>query len=105
MKTILQALKDEIAYPVGEGLLENKLICRGLNGNEEYNRDVALSHEFKGAVADSLYSLIESPSFSEADTSISLSDKTLILQKVNALYNSIGEEEVRLGSQPAVYIC
>lgn len=103
MKTIGQALVDEIHYPISVGMIENKLIMRGLDYEGEFDIDVAKSSAFKGAVADCLYSLIEAPNISEADKSISLSDKSLILNKVNALYKSIGEQEKCLAT-PRVYI-
>ena len=103
MKTVGQALIDEIHYPISVGMIENKLIMRGLAFDDEFGIEVATSKEFIGAVADCLYSLIEAPNFSEADKSISLSDKSLILKKVNALYKSIGEKEMSLDS-PMVYI-
>lgn len=103
MKTVGQALIDEMHYPVSIGMIENKLIMRGLSFEDEFCIEVATSNEFRGAVADCLYSLIEAPNFSEADKSISLSDKSLILKKANALYKSIGEQEKTLDA-PIVYI-
>lgn len=103
MKTIKQALLDEIHYPLRESFVENKMIFRGFDENGEFTFEVANSNEFKGCVADCLYSLIEAPNFSEADTSISLSDKQLILRKANAIYKAIGEEEKML-DEPMVYI-
>lgn len=103
MKTIGQALIDEIHYPISVGMIENKLIMRGLCFEDEFDMEVARSTAFTGAVADCLYSLIEAPNFSEADKSISLSDKSLILEKVNALYESIGEQEKALAA-PRVFI-
>lgn len=104
MKTIQQALIDEIHFPIGIGIIENKIILRGLIPEDEYSMEVAKSNSFIGAVADCLYSLISAPNFSEADKSFSLSDKSLILKKVNSLYNSIGESSVALDEKPIVYI-
>lgn len=104
MKTITQALIDEIHYPIGSGIIENKMILRGLNADDEYDMEVAKSSAFIGAVADCLYSLISAPNFSEADKSFSLSDKNLILKKVNSLYSIIGEPSVALEGKPMVYI-
>lgn len=104
MKTIMQAIIDEIHYPIGSGIIENKLILRGLNADDEYNMEVAKSNAFIGAVADCLFSLISAPNFSEADKSFSLSDKALILRKVNSLYNTIGEKSVALDEKPMVCI-
>lgn len=104
MKTIMQAMIDEIHYPIGSGIIENKLILRGLNADDEYDIEAARSNAFIGAVADCLFSLISAPNFSEADKSFSLSDKALILRKVNSLYNSIGEKSVALDEKPMVTI-
>lgn len=103
MKTIGQALIDEIHYPISVGMVENKLIMRGLSYDDIFDIEVGKSSAFIGAIADCLYSLIEAPNFSEADKSINLSDKSLILKKVNALYTSIGEQEKSLAT-PVVYI-
>lgn len=103
MKTILQALKDEIDYPFPVGKFENKLLARNLNGDDECTYEVITGNSFKGAVADCLYSLIEAVNFSEADKSISLPDRGEILKKMNALYTSIGETDKCFG-EPMVYI-
>lgn len=103
MRTIAQALKDEIYYPVNDGKIENILLRRGLDGSGEVSAEVLNSPEFNGAVADCLYSLVEAPNFSESDISISLQDKNLILKKANLIYKSIGEEEKNL-DEPTVYI-
>lgn len=104
MKTIMQALIDEIHYPIGSGIIENKMILRGLNAEDEFDMETARSKAFLGAVADCLVSLIAAPNFSEADKSFSLSDKSLILKKANHLYNSIGEPDASAEDKPSVYI-
>ena len=104
MKTVRQALIDEIHYPISEGFVENKLYSRGIDPDDELTIDVLKSNEFKGAVADCLWSLIEAPNFSEADKSISLADRNVILRKVNSLYLSIGESAVDLADKPSVFI-
>lgn len=105
MKTIKQALIDEIHYPIPLGFVENKMIERKLNGDDEYTFEVAQSKEWKGALADCLYSLIQAVSLSESDKSIgtlSDKDKERLLVRINALYKTIGETPA-LG-QPMVYI-
>lgn len=105
MKTIKQALIDEIHYPIPLGFVENKMIERQLNGDDEYTFEVAKSKEWKGALADCLYSLIQAVSLSESDKSIgtlSDKDKERLLVRINALYKTIGESPA-LG-QPMVYI-
>ena len=103
MKTIQQALIDEINFPIPEGLVENKLMRRGLTASAVVSTEILNSNDFIGCVADCLYSLIEAPNFNEADKSFSLSDRNLILKKVNALYSSINEPEVQI-DKPMVYI-
>ena len=105
MKTIKQALIDEIHYPIPLGFVENKMIERQLNGDDEYTFEVAQSKEWKGALADCLYSLIQAVSLSESDKSIgtlSDKDKERLLVRINALCKTIGESPA-LG-QPMVYI-
>lgn len=105
MKTIKQALIDEIHYPIPLGFVENKMIERQLNGDDEYTFEVAQSKEWKGALADCLFSLIQAVSLSESDKSIgtlSDKDKERLLVRINALYKTIGESPA-LG-QPMVYI-
>lgn len=107
MKTIRQAIIDEIYYPIGGGVVDNKLIKRGVNGETEFTQEVANSSEYKGVLADCLYSLIQAISFSEADKSVSSltdSDKRMILKWANSLYTDIGEPEVTLDGEPRVYI-
>lgn len=81
------------------------MIERQLNGDDEYTFEVAQSKEWKGALADCQYSLIQAVSLSESDKSIgtlSDKDKERLLVRINALYKTIGESPA-LG-QPMVYI-
>lgn len=103
MKTIAKALSDEIAYPISEGYVENKLLARELDGECEVTAEILQSSEFRGAVADCLYALVESPNFSESDISFSLNDRNLILKKANTIYKEIGEPEKDL-TIPKVYV-
>lgn len=106
MKTISQALIDEIHYPLGEGYVENVVIKRGLLPDEVFTEEVANSDGYKGAVADCFYSLIHSVNFSEGDKSIgslSDSDKKRILAIANSIYSSIGEPIKNIDT-PKVYI-
>ena len=106
MKTIIKALSDEIYYPIPKGTLENRLIKRGLDGDADFTKEVMESNEFKGALADSLYSLIQAVNYSEADKSVNqLTDKQReqLLLYINKLYKEIGEEEVLLEPEPVCY--
>lgn len=104
MKTIKQALIDEIHYPISDGHVENRLIKRGLYPCEECTIEIMNSKEFIGATADCLWWLATAPNFSEADKSINGLNATSILNQANMLYKSIGEKEKALLSSPMVYI-
>lgn len=106
MKTICEALIDEIHYPLSKGFVENVLIKRGLNGDDDFGLNVSQSDDYRGAVADCLCSLLFSVNFSEADRSVgslSSEDKKNILQLANSIYTSIGEKEIKV-NKPKVYI-
>ena len=107
MKTILQAIKDEVYYPINEGLIENKLLGRDLSPDGEFSKAVLDSDKWKGALADTLLTLIQQVNVSEGDKSFgSLTDKQreAILIRVNKLYAAIGEEAVEIESKPMVFI-
>lgn len=105
MRTILQALKDEIHYNLSSGFLENRLLSRGLNGDYPCTAEIINSKSFKGAVADSLISLLGAENYSEGDVQHSLTDKSLILKQANAIYLSIGEPTIGEATlKPTVYI-
>ncbi len=89
--TILDALKSKIKYPMTVDFFLSILIDRGLNGDEEYTTSVATSKEFKGARADSLIELIDTPNISEGSVSISVADKASIIVVANRLYRELGE--------------
>lgn len=107
MKTILQALKDEIHYKLSDGFFENRLIARYLNGEAECSTEIFNGKLFRGAVADCLVSLAQAQNYTEGDVSMNLSDKKVEEAKIlaNSIYKSIGEPLV--GSEekePTVYI-
>ena len=107
MKTIQQALIDEIHYPIPEGFVENVMIKRKLNPVGDCDSDTMNSKEYMGALADCLWSLVQAINFSEADKSfgsLSDKDKERILLRVNSIYNPIGEPSVELEAKPMVYI-
>lgn len=108
MKTVSQALIDEIHYPISIGLVENILIARGMDCDDEYDKDVAQSDSYRGALADCYRSLLFSINYSEADRSVgnlSSEDKKMILKMMNCIYTSIGEPVIEYNDKPKVYIC
>lgn len=104
MKTILQALIDEIHYPVGKGHIQNRLLKRGLTEDAVCTLEIFNGHGFQGAVADCLIFLLGAPNFSESDKQFSMTDKSNILKQANAIYKSIGEPEVTDDDTPMVYV-
>ena len=63
MKTIQQALIDEIHYPIPEGFVENVMIKRKLNPVGDCDSDTMNSKEYMGALADCLWSLVQATIF------------------------------------------
>ena len=107
MKTVFQALKDEIHYPIPNGYIENVCIKRELELTEGFTAEKAKDSAYKGALADCLFSLLQAVNFSEADKSVgalSEAQRKAILKQANQLYGEIGEEEKDDYSQPKVYI-
>lgn len=106
-KTVIQALKDETIYPVPLGKIENIVIHRDLDGDAEFTTAMSDSTEYKGALADCLYSLLQAINFSEAGMSVgALTDaqRKSILKRANGLYDEIGEDEKEDPLSPTVYI-
>lgn len=104
-KTVKQALIDAIYYPLSVGYIENVIIERQLDGDTEYTYEVSQTKQYKGALADCLYSLLQSPSVHESDKSVGTltdKDKERLLKRMKALYEAI-DEHPDLGL-PMVYI-
>ncbi len=92
--TISQALISKILYPIGKGYVDTVIVDRGLVATDLYTKEVGETDNFKGALADCLYSLLQAVNFSEADKSIgNLTDeqRKRILRQANDLYDEIGE--------------
>lgn len=92
-RTTAQALIDEIHYPLPEGFVSNKLLARGLDGDVEISAGIINGNQFKGAVADCLWSLLQAPNISEADKSVTLPERDAIIRLANSYYRQIGEAE------------
>lgn len=103
MRTVLQALTDEIDYPYPDGKMLNKLMVRGLEPDEPVTGQILSGKEFLGAKADCLVDLVSAPDFSESDKSVSLPDRDAILRMANSIYLSIGETE-KVQGEPVVYV-
>ena len=105
MKTVGEALISEVHWPLPDGFVETVCIKRNLDIEEEFSYDLSRSVEYKGALADCLFSLVQAINFNEADKSFgNLTDyqRKIILRCANALYAEIGEEE-KDTAEPTVY--
>lgn len=106
-KTVIQSLLDDTLYPIPVGKVENIIITRDLKGGADFTKEVTASKEYKGALADCLYSLLQAITFSEAGMSVgALTDaqRKSILKRANNLYDEIGEEEKDDPLDPKVFI-
>lgn len=103
-KTIKTALQDEVQYPLKQGVYDNILISRQLNGDDEFSFEVSQSNSYRGAVADCYKRLILSPNITEGDISISYSDRNTMLKLANSIYDQIGEKPLDSFDRPTVTI-
>jgi hypothetical protein len=94
MKTVIQALISKVHWPLPYDFVETTCIERGIDGNKTFSAEIAATNDYKGALADCLYSLVQAVNFSEAGKSVgNLTDeqRRLILKSANRLYDEIGE--------------
>lgn len=106
MKTISQALIDEVLFPIPLGYVENVCIKREIDGEGEFTSVIANSDQYKGAMADCLRSLIQAVNFAESDKSVgTLTDnqREQIIKRANALYSELGEPLIE-EEKPMVFI-
>jgi hypothetical protein len=105
MKTVIQALMSETHWPMTFDFVETTCIKRGMSESQEFSKEFSETNEYKGALADCLYSLSQAVNYSEAGKSVgNLTDKQreLLLKRANKLYHEIGEEE-KDTDEPTVY--
>lgn len=107
MKTVRQALADEVLYPLPGGLVDNRLMTRGLDDAAEATADILRGPGFTGALADCLLAVVEqSMGFSEADKSVSApsaAQAAALRSRVARLYASIGEEAPGMGGAAVTF--
>ncbi len=105
MMTVSQALLSKVHWPLPEGYVETVCVERQLDYEEPFSYEVSQSAEYKGALADCLYSLYQAVNYSEAGKSVgNLTDeqRRWCLRQANRLYLEIGEEEKEV-EEPRVY--
>lgn len=107
MKTVRQALVDEVLYPLPGGLIDNKLVTRGLDAAAGATADILRGPGFSGALADCLLAVVEqSMGFSEADKSVSAPSAEQVRalrSRVARLYASIGEDVPDMGGAAVTF--
>lgn len=96
MRTVRQALIDEVFYPLADGKVDNVLLLRDIDSEAEVTKETLQSDAFQGALADCLTAVIEQAvNFSEADKSVNVPTEAqikILKTRVNAIYTNIGEE-------------
>lgn len=85
--TIREALQIKFGqYPVSADYIETVLIAAGINGDEEFTKEIGQSKAFELAWAEGLFGLVTSPkSVTEGDYSISSADSDSIWRLINWL--------------------
>lgn len=94
--TILQALQTKFAsYPMSPAFYEMILVEAGLNGADEYTKEVSESKEFNYAWANGLFALVDRPqSVTEGDYSVSKGDSDSIWRLINWLRTKYGLDPI-----------
>lgn len=100
MRTILEAFKAEVGYPVSEGYLINRLLSRGLCPDEVCTAEVLRGNAFLGTMADTLIGIVRMPNIQEGDMRIDLTDKSLLIKQANSIYRQLGERVVGEDEKP-----
>jgi len=85
--TNLEALKAKLNFPLTDNAFTLALTDRGLTASADYSNCSA----FQLSYADTIMTLIHSPSVSEGGYSISLSEKENLLKLAQGIYEGNGE--------------
>lgn len=108
MKTIRQALIDDVLYVLPEGIVDNKMMMRDLDGDAEISKDVMLSKSYQGCLADLLMVVVEQAiNYSEADKSINVPTQAqldILKSRINKIYVAIGEAEENFASPKVTFM-
>ncbi len=89
--TNLEALRNDIIYPLDDGRLEKSLIDRGVEPSEAYSLLNKVSIEM--ARADMYVKIVAAPNIQEGGISISLTEKAIIKSMATAIYLKYGESD------------
>ena len=88
--TNLQALKARVNYPLTDSQAEEKLLCRGVDSDGIYGKEVADSKAFQLAYADTLRLVLTMVNLSQGG-SITAQNAAGIQGTANAIYKRYGE--------------
>jgi len=89
--TNLEAIRNDIIYPLEDGKLEKALLDRGVDPAEGYS---LLTKKVIELVRADLYvKLITAPNLTEAGTTINVTEKTSIMKIASATYLKNGEAD------------
>ena len=101
MKTVLEALKSCVGYPVPKDTIETIAVRRGIYDSlqEEINTQVMGSKAF--ALCEAEY-LVTVANVSEGDVSISVNDKDILINTANSVYAKYDEPLIGVSLQPTV---
>ena len=104
MKTVLQALKSCVGYPVPKDTIETIAVRRGIYDSlqEEINTQVMGSKAFALCEADIMKYLVTVANVSEGDVSISVNDKDILINTANSVYAKYDEPLIGVSLQPTV---
>ena len=104
MKTVLDALKSCVGYPVPTDTVETIAVRRGNYDSlhEDVSPSVLESKAFALCEADMMKYLATAPNVSEGDVSISMNDKDILINTANSVYAKYDEPLVGVALQPTV---
>ena len=104
MKTVFEALKSCVGYPIPDDTIETIAVRRGIYLQLQYNinTDIVSSRAFALCEADIMKYLVTTANVSEGDVSISMSDKDILINTANSVYAKYDEPLIGVPQQPTV---
>lgn len=104
MKTVFEALKSCVGYPVPKETIEAIAVRRGVYNSlqEEVSTPVMNSRAYALCEADIMKYLTTVANVSEGGVSISMNDKEVIINSANSIYSRYDEPLIGVSLQPSV---
>lgn len=88
---IKEALKSSVNYPLSDTNAEAAAIKRGLNSNDLFTTEVAVSKEYELAYADILRYVATMVNLSQGGGGVSMPSASVLTGTANAIYRKYGE--------------